>query len=143
MRTIKRFFQLSSPERSRVIQAAFFVLTVRLGLRVAPRWVRRSLAAERGEVVSSAPRREEGISAELVVQAVRRAGRHLPGGRNCLVQALAAQRMLRWLGLAAQVRIGVAKGDAGDLRAHAWVERDGKSVGQDPAVGVYTPLPLL
>jgi hypothetical protein len=38
--------------------------------------------------------------------------------------------LLSRLGIAAELRIGVER-HRGDLRAHAWVERDGLPVGED------------
>ena len=60
---------------------------------------------------------------ELLI-AFRRAAARLPG--TCLVRALALQRLLAEHGFAAELRIGVAKGDGG-LLAHAWLV-DGNEV---------------
>lgn len=57
-----------------------------------------------------------------VARAVKAASVCVPGGRNCLVRAIAVQRMLSRLGLTSEVRIGVSKTPAGQLAAHAWVE---------------------
>lgn len=57
-----------------------------------------------------------------VGRAVAAASACVPGGRNCMVRAIAAQRMLSGRGLASELRIGVSKSPAGQLDAHAWVE---------------------
>lgn len=44
---------------------------------------------------------------------------------TCLVQALAGQRLLARCGLDAALHIGVAQDQAGELEAHAWLDRDG------------------
>jgi hypothetical protein len=64
-----------------------------------------------------------------VVSAVERAGRYVPGA-TCLTRALALAWMLRGLGVAAAVRIGVRAADR--FEAHAWVECDGVAV-TDPS----------
>ncbi|HEY4953992.1 MAG TPA: lasso peptide biosynthesis B2 protein [Gemmatimonadaceae bacterium] len=62
------------------------------------------------------------LLAARVGRAVAAASACVPGGRNCLVRAIAVQRMLSGLGLASELRIGASKSPAGRLDAHAWVE---------------------
>ncbi|MGA7871176.1 MAG: lasso peptide biosynthesis B2 protein [Candidatus Binatus sp.] len=60
-----------------------------------------------------------------VARAVAAASACVPGGRNCLVRAIAVQRMLSRLGLTSELRIGASKSPTGQLAAHAWVEYKG------------------
>ena len=61
--------------------------------------------------------------------AVQAVARRLPGKNACLVQALTAQAMLRRRGYPSDLRIGVAGRDPeGAIKAHAWVEYDGKVI---------------
>ena len=64
------------------------------------------------------------------------------GVRPCLPQALAAQLLLVRRGFPARLRLGVAKGDRGQVRAHAWMETDGRVVtgGSESELERYTPL---
>ena len=62
-----------------------------------------------------------------VAWAVSAGSRYTPS-TSCLVQALAAQMLLNRRGYLSQLRIGVAKGDAGQFQAHAWVESDGRII---------------
>lgn len=56
---------------------------------------------------------------------------------TCLTQALSAWLLLRWFGCSAQVCLGVGHNADGTLRAHAWLERDGRAViGGDGARGL-------
>ncbi len=65
----------------------------------------------------------------------------IPGGRNCLVRALAAHRMLNRRGIENNLRIGATKNAAYALAAHAWVECDGTNViGGDFDSGSYATL---
>jgi hypothetical protein len=79
--------------------------------------------------------------AARVGRAVAAASACVPGGRNCLVRAVAVQRMLSRLGLVSELRIGVSKSPAGQLDAHAWVECMGEIViGGAFESGRYAPL---
>ncbi|MDQ3648509.1 MAG: lasso peptide biosynthesis B2 protein [Actinomycetota bacterium] len=72
-------------------------------------------------------RRADGADPLRVARGVRRAGRLLPGGDNCLVQSIALERMLRRRGHPAELRIGVRRAPEG-LAAHAWVEHGGRAL---------------
>lgn len=80
-------------------------------------------------------------SVEQIVWAISRAQRLVPGA-SCLVQALAAERLLRESGHPARVCIGVQKTEHSSLQAHAWVEVDGRRVIGDSPELSYVPLPL-
>jgi hypothetical protein len=49
-----------------------------------------------------------------------------PWRRTCLKRALILQYLLRRAGRAADLHIGVRRGEAGELIAHAWLAQDGK-----------------
>jgi hypothetical protein len=70
--------------------------------------------------------------------AVLSAARFVPAS-TCLVEALAAQRLLSRSGLPAVVHFGVSREGAG-LEAHAWVESDGVLVVGDHETGRYREL---
>jgi hypothetical protein len=63
-------------------------------------------------------------------------------GASCLTQAIAGLLLLRRHGYAARFCVGVARGAAGDVCAHAWLEREGKVVIGGPAQ-IFTRLPDL
>jgi hypothetical protein len=48
---------------------------------------------------------------------------------TCLPRSLTLQALLRRYGMEADLRIGV-RWEAGELRAHAWVEQAGNPVGE-------------
>ena len=85
---------------------ALRVLGVARTLRMAQRSPKRPTKTVIGEMVT----------------AVDRAGRYVPGG-TCLPKSLALAWLLRGLGVAAAVRIGVKT--AGGFEAHAWVDCEG------------------
>jgi hypothetical protein len=83
-------------------------------------------------------------SVDRVVWAVTVANRYMPGEVKCLARALTTQVLLGQRGHQALLRIGVAKGEQGQLEAHAWVESQGRIVIGDLAdFSRYTPLPPL
>jgi hypothetical protein len=77
-----------------------------------------------------------------IAWAVTTAGRRLPFQTTCLVDGLVARVMLRRRGYLARLRLGVQpRSPEGSLKAHAWVECDGKVVvGHAEDLHRYTPL---
>jgi hypothetical protein len=65
---------------------------------------------------------------DQIVWAVSVASRYLPGEVKCLARALATQILLHRYGYTATLCLGVAKGEKGQLEAHAWVESQGEVV---------------
>ena len=77
------------------------------------------------------------VSLEDIGTAVTAAGRHVPGS-TCLTEALVGEILLSRRGFPSRLRLGVAR-EAGELRAHAWVESEGRIVVGGHG-GAYTPL---
>lgn len=78
-------------------------------------------------------------TAQDVAWAVRSASRVVPRA-TCLTQALAAKLVLSRRGYASRLRIGVARGPARQLRAHAWLEANGLVVVGGSRIEDFTPL---
>ena len=78
-------------------------------------------------------------SALDVARAVRRVSRVVPGA-TCLTQALAARLLLSRYGYPAHLQIGVVRTPEGELRAHAWLESEGRVVLGAAELEGYTPL---
>ncbi|MGZ6212905.1 MAG: lasso peptide biosynthesis B2 protein, partial [Candidatus Binataceae bacterium] len=72
--------------------------------------------------------------------AVEAMGRAIPGMKNCLVQAIAAEAMLIRAGHPCEFRIGAAKTGPRELIAHAWLESKGKVLIGEFELDRYTPL---
>jgi hypothetical protein len=124
-------------DRWLLLSALALVWAARVGLWVLPvRTVARCL----GRVVPGRPARTaDPALADRVARAVARASRVVPGA-TCLTQALVAQALLGWHGLATRLRIGVVRDAEQGLRGHAWLEgQDGIVVGKDLA-GQWRPL---
>ncbi len=65
--------------------------------------------------------------------AVARAAAHHLRPMTCLPRALALQRMLAQRGIPSVLRIGVRK-EAATFTAHAWVEVEGRALGEPEAI---------
>lgn len=118
----RRLRRHSWSERALLGLAAFVCLCMwgalrMLSLRRLVRWTvkgpKRTAPADRSTI-------------DRVAWAVRTAGGHLFPARPCLPQALAARFLLARLGVPTDLRIGVRRPEADDLRAHAWVEYEGE-----------------
>ena len=115
---------------------SFFVLAlVRIGLRLLP-WssLRRLLgfhpAIERNVVANDPGEREK---ADRIAWAIPIAARRFPIQMTCLIQALAADAMLRRRKCHPVLRLGVNGGGTSAIEAHAWVECGGRIVVGDLA----------
>ena len=129
MARLARFLALRRSERRRTVEAALWLLLVRLVLGVLPfRSALRLLRIKPGEAAEGPVDASE---AREVGRAVERAARHVPFRAVCLQQAFAALLMMRRRGLAASVRLGLARDERGELKAHAW-----SHCGELPVTGV-------
>jgi hypothetical protein len=139
VKRLVKFWRLPAAERRLLVSALAYLAAYRIGLWVLPLpgLLRRAQTWQVSETcqVLTEP--------ERIAWALRVAGRYLPGGRNCLAQALAGRALLARRGCPAQLRIGVAAAAGERFRAHAWVEHEGRIlIGAAGAAG-YTPLPPL
>ena len=83
--------------------------------------------------------RNDLAEAQAAALAVNRAANWHPLRPNCLPRSLVLVRLLRLRGLAADLRIGVAK-PGESLAAHAWVEHGGVALAEsDTTLRTYAP----
>ena len=124
-RRIAKFRNLSRADRRVLMRAAIALVTARLALRVMQlREARRAVVRSQAlALVQWLP-----PPTERIVWAVETAGRAIPGARNCLVQALAAEAILLRAGHKCDLRIGVARDGACEFSAHAWLDNSGGDV---------------
>jgi Transglutaminase-like superfamily len=139
MRRLRRFLSLSASDRRLLVEAALCLGAIRIGLWLLSFptlwWL---LDRARGPSVMAPSR----LSPDRITWALNMTSPLVLGVRPCLARALAAQLLLVRRGLPARLRVGVAKGDQGQVQAHAWMETDGKIVtgGSQRQVERYTPL---
>lgn len=106
-------------------EALLWIVFLRLALVVLPFRTVLRLTRPRGPGKPSLAPGSDSVLQERVAAAVTGASRLVPGTR-CLPRALAGQALLRRRGIAAELKIGVARGAGGEgLQAHAWLEAGG------------------
>ena len=130
------YFSLSSAEKKLIIKA--FLLAVRVRILVwvlpPPRLFNKRSALTVG--ASGVP------PASRVLWAVVAVTQRIPFASNCLVRAITAQILLARYGYASDLRIGVTKPQDGKcIKAHAWLEKDGKILIGEETDFSWTPLP--
>jgi len=138
MRSLRRLAGLTPDRRRLVLRSLLVVVGVRVGLTALSfarlRNVLRKLERRTTpEAEASRPAVDE------LVWAVGASSRYVPRA-TCLVQALALELLLERSGRAAAVQIGVAK-ENGDLKAHAWVESEGRRLLEDSEPTRFASLP--
>jgi hypothetical protein len=133
---------LKTADQWLLVQVSSLMLALHVALRLLPfTTVRRQLdrVAGRGRRREAAARGRE-VEARRIIWAVRAAASRLPG-TTCLIEALAADTMLRRWGHPSSLRIGVRRGSLAALDAHAWVDCNGRTVvGDTPALAEYAAL---
>jgi len=141
MKLLYKLLQLKSSDRHLLFTTFALLGAIRLGLWLLPfaTW-HHFLARVMQAKANLQPAEPTSIS--KVVWAVSVASRYMPGRVKCLARALATQVLLNRQGHAAELYLGVAKGQEGQLEAHAWVESQGQVViGDLSNLSIFTPLP--
>src|SRR5688572_11186159 len=142
MRRLRDFSRLTPVDRQLLMKALLLVSGTRLGMWLLPFHALRRLLARLARETGSAGQVCQ-LTPERVAWAVTAVSRYVPAA-TCLTQALAAQMLLARRGHAVELRIGVAKDDLGQLRAHAWLEYRGAVIfGELTGLTRFTALPSL
>ena len=137
MSRLRSLIRLRPSERRAVLTALVSVAGARLLLWVLPY---RSVRALLESTIPRAPAPPAGERAQLadgIARDVARTARAVPGA-TCLVQALAAEWLIRRTGASAVVRFGVAREEQ-RIGAHAWVESGGRVVLGAEGADHFTP----
>ncbi len=113
---------LAPADRRLLVEALSLIVALRAGLRLLPFTnVRRCVTRWAGFKAGS------DCEPGRIAWAVGAVGSRIPG-TTCLVEALAADGMLRRRGHASTLKVGVRRGAALSIDAHAWVECSGTVV---------------
>ncbi len=121
-------FRLSPADWILFLQAWIWLLLFDIGLRTCRFLDLKSFAARLVPRPTRSPEQTERLLGALMI-AINRARRNHLYPMTCLRGALALQKMLAERGVASDLRIGVRK-EAGQLNAHAWLEYQGKMIGE-------------
>jgi hypothetical protein len=135
-RRLAKFFRLSFSDQRLLMRAALAVVSAKLAIRTLRLPAARAavMRLQRlGWIVGPA-------RADRIVWAVETAGGAIPGMKNCLVQAVAAEAMLIRAGHPCELRIGAAKNGPRELIAHAWLESEGRVLIGNFELDRYAPL---
>lgn len=119
-RTCRTLARLDWSEWKLVFEAAIYLLGARFEVWFLPF---RRLAMGLGQEMAESPTEENEAQRAISARigwAVQGLGENLPWMGQCLVQAVAATRMLRRRRIPSTLYFGVAK-DTGEFMAHAWV----------------------
>jgi hypothetical protein len=146
MAHLRRFLRLSTTELWLLVKATLLLEVIKLGMQLLPfRALRRLLDRVAGTPAGWRHTNYTSVdpSVDKIAWIVEMASRRTPGAKSCLTQALAAQVMLTRRGYPSRLHLGVAKGERGQFKAHAWVESEGKVVMGGSELGGFTPLTVL
>ncbi len=136
MTTVGRVLAMPVREQRLLAYALLLVVAFRIALSVMPPSRIRRLAGRSVAPSSSLA----DFSPERLAWAVGAVARRVPRA-SCLTQAFALHRLLARAGHAAEIRVGVAKGEQGSLDSHAWVVCQGRIlVGKRDDLGRYAPI---
>ncbi len=127
MKLLHKALHLKPSDRQLLLTALALLLTIRLGLWLLPFPTWRRLFTQVMQTKTNLPPIST-TTIDQIVWAVSVASRYLPGEVKCLARALATQILLHRYGYTATLCLGVAKGEKGQLEAHAWVESQGEVV---------------
>jgi len=126
---------LAPADRWLLVEAFSLIVALRAGLRLLPFTTVRRCVSRWAGVKAGA-----GCEPGRIAWAVGAVGSRIPG-TTCLVEALAADSMLRRRGHASALKVGVRRGAALSIDAHAWVECSGTVViGTTPELAEYAVL---
>jgi hypothetical protein len=126
VRQLVRFLRLPRRDKRALTSAAALVALTRAALWVLP--FRTVLATADRLAGNSRARPLDDLERNRMIRAVETAARALLPEGPCLSQAIVVDLLLRRRGYPSQLKVGVAHGPKGELRAHAWVEADGEVV---------------
>lgn len=114
-----------------LIEAQLWIAWASLRVRLMPRGRLVSPSTDAPDDARSSTSHAADCIDRLTV-AIGRVCRHGPVRAECLVRSIALQRMLRAHGVRdARVCFGV-RSRGGELQSHAWVERAGRVIGDEP-----------
>lgn len=140
MKRLRKFLHLPPSDRRLLVSTAVLLGAIRLGLRLLPFRTLQRVLTRLEQAPTASPRHTNRSSVDRLAWAVTVASRYVPKA-TCLTQALAAQTLLGRRGHLSRLHVGVAKGEEGRLKAHAWLESQGRVIVGGGELSRYTLLP--
>lgn len=139
MRRVHKFLNLSSTEQQLLIKTWILLGLIRLGVTFLPFSILRKFLYK-FRSISGGDKKE--FPEDRLVWSVGVVSHYIPKA-TCLVQAITTQFLLQQAGHQACLHIGVTEGGKGGLKAHAWVESQGKVLIGGIDLNQYTHLLVL
>jgi hypothetical protein len=135
------FFRMGVGDRQLLIMTLVILATMRLGLWLMPFRTLLKVLAKISQ--QSEQQTTNQVSVGKIAWAVNAVSRYMPGVK-CLARALTTQVLMSRYGHSCELRLGVAKGEKGTIKAHAWIEYQGLIViGNLTDLSRFMPLPSL
>lgn len=125
MRKLNNFTRLSGLEKKLFFKSFFLMLFIRFSFYFFS--FKSIYQFLKNRKLRNNKVQEKSGEYKIILESIQKAGRYIPGC-TCLIKALAAQYLLREQGYDSQLQIGVLKDQQQSLKAHAWLEMDGKVV---------------
>ncbi len=125
MSRLNTFISLPAGDKYLLLKINLVLWLIRLGLWVLPFQTLCRLLARwksQSELTNVDP-----LAVEKIVWGIKLMSSYTPDA-SCLTQALTTVALMGRIGQPADLRIGVRKDNEGALKAHAWVESQGKIV---------------
>jgi hypothetical protein len=143
LRRLQKFAALDGQRQKLFIEAFFLLGQSRLALQRKPFSERVSHLQMHREAITQPPQAPAAIKmARSIGWAVTLAANHTPWESTCLVQVLAAQRMLQKRGIAGVFYIGATTARSQDetpgLLAHAWLKCSDEFITGEKGHQAYT-----
>ena len=136
MKRVSKFFHLPSVEKRLLFRVWILLGLIRLGLGMLPFLTLKDLLTRVGPMLAG---ENEKFSVERLAWAVGVASRFVPKA-TCLAKALAMHVLLQQAGHEVFLHIGVTNNEEGNLKAHAWIESQGRVLIGGSDLNSYTPL---
>jgi hypothetical protein len=139
MRDWAKLRALTGAEKRTLVVALVALPVAAMGLAAFGFGKTQALMARWPRPVHLGVRPDAPALAESVARVVAIAAAHGPVRVSCLRRSLVTWWLLRAQGVATTVRVGVSGPGQGDFNAHAWVEHEGRPVGETPDVSERYP----
>ena len=123
---LQTLHQMSAREYALIVLTVPLVVAVRIALWLLPSSVIVRLVRHIS-VDAGTDRHPPRFGLTTIIWAVEAVSARVPRA-TCLTQAICAKLLLRWSGLRSDLCLGVACSVNGALRAHAWLEREGRTI---------------
>ena len=118
-----RFLRLEGGQRRLLVQALVELFRARKALSRTP--IRELIAGSEirpGDEVVEVGNPEDAGKAGNIGWAIRAAAAYAPWKNSCLVQVIAAQKMMRARGIGGAIYLGATRGREDEFAAHAWLK---------------------